>query len=229
MSFVKALRTLIKLFILIFIIRPFVWYFLGLNRYSRIKVPDGPVILAPNHNSHLDTVLLIGLLPLKAALRTSFVAAGDYFYDIPVLSWILFGLFEMVPVWRKQKQVEGGAAPVDRPSPIDSMSKVLEAGRVLVLFPEGTRGLPEQRVALKRGVAVLAIRFPDVPVIPIYMRGLGKTLPRGSTIFVPLIPQVVVGEALFGRERTEETFMEAIAGSFETLDEKVSKKDWVEV
>ncbi len=226
MKLLASIRTGIKIAILLFVIRPFIWYFLGLNRYSRLKVPrQGPFILAPNHNSHLDTVLILGLLPLKVAARTSFVAAGDYFYDIPVFSWFLFTFCGFVPVWRKEAAGAEGAR--GRPGAVDSMAKVLEEGKTLALFPEGTRGFPEQRAGLKRGVAKLAARFPDLPVYPLYMWGLGKSLPKGEMVFVPLVPQVILGEPVFGKDKSEDAFMEALAKSFEDLETKISKANWV--
>lgn len=220
----SRLKIAVKLIVLLCLVRPFVWFFLGLNRYARLRVqPTGPCILAPTHNSHLDTALVFGLLPLKVAVRTRVAAAADYFGCIPVVSWLLFSVFDMVPVWRRGK---GNGNPL-HPSPLDSLGNVVRDGNVLMLYPEGTRGLPEQRVALKSGVARLAQRFPDVPVYPIYLRGLGKALPRGEWVFVPLIPHVVLGEPLYGRAHTEASFMAALETSFNAMDKTVTKTDWV--
>lgn len=221
------MKNAIKIVLLFLIARPFVWFFLGLNRYSRIRVPrQGAFILTPNHNSHLDTLLLLGLLPIQVAARTSFVAAGDYFYDIPLFSCFLFGFLEFVPVWRKTETMSAERA-AKFGDPITTMGRVLEEGRVLALFPEGTRGAPEVRVGLKRGVGRLAVRHPKIPVYPLYLRGLGKSLPKGDMVFVPLIPQVLLGDPIYGEGKSEEEVMDALAKAFETLEQKVDKKDWV--
>jgi len=213
-----------KILILILLVRPFAWFFLGVNRYSKFKVPpDTPLILAVNHNSHLDTLLIFSLLPLKAAIRTRFVAAGDYFYEIPLLSWLLFDVFEMIPVWRNQHDVH---SPTRRDS-LALISEALHQGAVVVLFPEGTRGFPEQRSGLKKGIAKLVLRHPEIPVLPIYLRGLGKSLPRGEKVFVPLIPQIAAGTPLLWREASESQIMEDLAHSFSSLEKTLSTQDWI--
>lgn len=215
----RALKTAIVLLI----VRPCVWFFFGLNRYSRLKTPvHGPCILAPNHNSHLDTLLLAGLLPIHTLKRVRFAASGEYFYNIPIVSFLLFRFLEMIPVWPRSSKKTS-----NHPDPIDAMSAALEKGDVIVIYPEGTRGLPEETQGLKRGVAKLAARFPDAPVIPIFMRGLGKSLPKGDKIFIPLIPQLETEEPLFGANQSEDSFMENLALSFQRLEDKVKKDDWI--
>lgn len=219
----------VKILVLVLLVRPFVWYFLGLNRYSRLRdLPEGPFILAPNHNSHLDTILLFGLLPLDQATRASFVAAGDYFFRIPVLSWVLFSLFDMVPVWRKGAG-DGAPGPYGHAPAIEAMASVLQEGRVLVLFPEGTRGLPEQRTELKRGIARVATKVPEAPIVPVYLRGAGKCLPRGEMVFIPLIPEVVLGRPIDPKGKNEDEIMEQLAAAYAEMEDRVYKKDWVAV
>jgi 1-acyl-sn-glycerol-3-phosphate acyltransferase len=72
----------------------------------------------------------------------------------------------------------------------------LADGDILIVFPEGTRGAPEEMGAFKAGVARLAEATPDTPVIPIYIQGAGRALPRGSKIPVPFDITIVIGQAL---------------------------------
>jgi len=92
--------------------------------------------------------------------------------------------------------------------------------KVLVIFPEGTRGQPEQLAELKAGIWHLAKRFPHVPVVPVYMHGLGKAMPKGTRIPVPFYVQVAVGNALSWAE-DKAAFMGALRDQLHKLKHKV--------
>jgi 1-acyl-sn-glycerol-3-phosphate acyltransferase len=74
--------------------------------------------------------------------------------------------------------------------------QALADGDILIVFPEGTRGAPEELGAFKAGVARLAEAAPDAPIIPIFIQGAGRALPRGSKIPVPFDITIVIGQAL---------------------------------
>ena len=70
----------------------------------------------------------------------------------------------------------------------------------------GTRGEPERMQELKSGVAVLASKYPQVPVVPVFMHGLGKSMPKGTFIPVPFFVDVYIGaraSAPYGRIRSK--------------------------
>jgi len=197
------------------IARPIALIVLGLNLRHRERLPlNGPAIIAANHNSHLDTLVLLSLFPLRLLPKLRPVAAADYFTVNPLLAWFSLNVIGILPIKREAK---GGA------DPLKPCEMALERGEILVLFPEGSRGEPEVMGRFKRGIAVLAARRPDVPVTPIFLHGLGKALPKDDPILVPFFCDVFVGEAMFGSE-DQAAFMAELTTRMQALASELPRK-----
>lgn len=174
--------------------RGFVWtltrLWLGVNLRHPERLPqDGPAILVANHNSHLDAMLLVTLLPARLLPRIRPVAAADYFLRNRLMAWFALKVIGILPISRS-----GGEDPLAR------AAEALERGDLLIFFPEGTRGEPEQLAAFKSGLWHLLKRHPRVPVHPVFMHGLGKSLPRGEGLLVPFVCDAFAGEPLAWQE-----------------------------
>jgi 1-acyl-sn-glycerol-3-phosphate acyltransferase len=201
------------------IVRLVVLIVLGLNVRHRERLPpDGPAILAANHNSHLDAMVLISLLPLRLLPRVRPVAAADYFLRRRWLAWFALTLVGIVPLKRQREH--------DDEDLLAPASAALERGDILVFFPEGSRGEPEQLAEFKSGLARLAERHPQVPVVPVYLHGLGKALPRGEWLLVPFFVDVYVGAALYGSANRAE-FMQRYRESMQDLAAAQSHAPWL--
>jgi 1-acyl-sn-glycerol-3-phosphate acyltransferase len=171
------------------VVRPVVLIVLGLNVRHRERLPKhGPAIVVANHNSHLDTMVLMTLFPPRMLNKLRPVAAQDYFFRNKWLKWFSLRIIGIIPLDRDAKR--------SKEHPLAPISQSLEQGEIVILFPEGSRGDPEQMGEFKSGIAHLAKLHPDVPVTPIYMHGLGKALPRGEALLVPFFCDVFVGEPL---------------------------------
>ncbi len=182
----QMFRRLLQLLI----IRPFVLGFLGLNLRHRERLPrSGPAVVVANHNSHLDTLVLMTLFPVGFPARLRPVAASDYFLRNRWLAWLAVNMIGIIPLRRGRFDRHDG-------DPLDGCSQALKGGEILILFPEGTRGEPDQLSTFKSGIVYLAKRHPDVPIVPVFLHGPGKSLPKGKVVPVPFLCDVLVGTTL---------------------------------
>jgi 1-acyl-sn-glycerol-3-phosphate acyltransferase len=175
------------------VVRAVVLVGLGLTVRYRERLPkDGPAVIAANHNSNLDALVLMSLMPLELLPKLRPVAAMDYFYTSGLRAWFANNIVGIIPVKRGSGK-EGG-------NPLALAEEALNRGEILIIFPEGSRGEPEALQAFKKGIGHLARAQPEVPVVPVFMHGLGKALPKGSTLLVPFNVVVSVGEPLYGKD-----------------------------
>jgi 1-acyl-sn-glycerol-3-phosphate acyltransferase len=164
----------------------------------------GPAILAPNHVSYVDPVLV----GISIRRRAHFMAKKELFRN-PLVGWILRGV-QAYPVTRER---------VD-PSTLKRTLALLAHGHVVLMFPEGTRGDGRTLGLAKPGIAIVAARS-GVPVVPVFHWGAEQVLPRGSrrVRWAPLRvrfgpPLRFAGDARADREAVEafgRQLMEAIA------------------
>ncbi len=171
------------------LVRPLVLVVLGLNVRHGARLPRrGPAIVVANHNSHLDTFALMTLFPQRRLADLRPVAAADYFLKNRWLAWFATRIVGIIPLERRPR---GG-----KHDPLAACDAALRDGRILIFYPEGSRGEPEQLADFKSGAAHLAKRHPEAPVVPVFLHGLGKALPKGEAVLVPFFCDVFVGEAL---------------------------------
>lgn len=174
------------LFVLLFV-KPLVFVGLGLNIINRQNLPmNGPMVVAANHNSHLDTLVLLALFPISMVHKVRPVAAADYFLKNKVSAWLSLNVLGIIPIHRSPSKS-------DRHAVFDECHKALNQGDILIIFPEGSRGEPETMSGLKKGIYHLVNEHQACPVIPVVMRGLGRALPKGTAMFVPFNCDVVLG------------------------------------
>jgi len=211
------LDALLRVLFVVLVAYPVVLLWLGILVRHRERLPlRGPAIIAANHNSHLDILTLLSLFPLLRIHNIQPAAAADYFCKTGWLRWFALHVIGIIPV------VRGGAAGHHDNDPLANCYRALEAGKILVVFPEGTRGEPEQLAELKAGIWHLAHRFPQVPVVPVFLHGLGKSMPKGTRIPVPFYVQVAVGQPLYGTTDKPD-FMAALRSQLTKLQHKICR------
>jgi len=160
---------------------------------------------------------MISLLPLRLLPRVRPVAAADYFLRNRLLAWFALDVVGIVPLNRVRADArEDVLAPI---------AAALERGDILIFFPEGSRGEPEQLAEFKTGLARIAERRPDVEVIPVFTHGLGKALPKGDWVIVPFFVDIFVGEALhFDGDRA--VYMQRYRDAMAALANEERHSEW---
>lgn len=167
--------------------------------------PTGPFILAANHVSYIDPLVLGATCPRPI----HFIMLRE-FWEKPVIGWIC----------RK-----AGSFPVDQQGPATGALRralsVLHEGKGLGIFPEGGRSQEDRPLQAKGGVALLVLKS-GYPLLPAAIVGTEQALPKGRIIPRPVKVTVRYGTPLtFATppperkreflENTTKTAMEAIA------------------
>lgn len=184
------MNKILKIMFFIFVVKPLVLLGLGLNVVNRRNLPEkGPAILAANHNSHLDTILLMSLFPLHILPKVRPVAAADYFLSNPLLAWFSINILGIIPIDRKVRKE-------NKDDFLKSCNDALNNDDILIIFPEGSRGKPEEMSSIKKGIYRLINDDKSKAVTPIMMKGLGVALPKGEALFVPFNCDVVIGKPI---------------------------------
>ncbi|NOS76033.1 MAG: 1-acyl-sn-glycerol-3-phosphate acyltransferase [Methyloglobulus sp.] len=193
------------------VVKPLVLVILGINARGREFLPEhGPAIIVANHNSHLDALALMSLFSLKIIQDVHPVAASDYFLKNHWLKWFALEVIGIIPIERKAPAGQDVLAPI---------FEALDQNAILILFPEGTRGEPENMGKLKNGIGHILSERPDIPVIPVFFYGLGKSLPKGEALLVPFFIDAFIGEPLkwLGNRKT---FMAELSEKMTQLQHK---------
>jgi 1-acyl-sn-glycerol-3-phosphate acyltransferase len=192
---------------------------------GRANMPRrGPVILASNHLSFADH--FFGPLPLPR--KVQFLAKAEYFTGRGIKGLISKAFFSGV-----------GQIPIDRTGgeaserALRSGLRVLAAGRVLGIYPEGTRS-PDGRLYKGRtGVARLALES-RAPVVPCAMIGTFEFLPPGSTRpQMRIRPGVIFGKPLefsryYGRE-SDRAALRAVTDEIMQAIRELSAQEYVDL
>ncbi len=192
---------------------------------GRAGVPDtGPVILAANHRSFLDSLFL----PLVLGRRVTFVAKAEYF-DSKKTAWFFRGVGQ-IPIRR-----EGGSASEGA---LAAATDVLEHGGVFAIYPEGTRTRDGFTHRGHTGVARLALRT-GASIVPVGLVGteecqpIDRKLPRlfrkvNIRFGTPIEPSRYVedAEGLALRQLTDEVMFEIVqlCGCYEYRDTYATKR-----
>ncbi len=142
---------------------------------------SGGVLLAANHQSYLDPPLVASCLPREM----HFMARSSLFRN-PVFG-ALIGRCNAFAIERDAADVKGVREAIAR----------LQAGNILLVFPEGTRTRNGSIGPMKAGIGMLAVRA-SVPIVPVLIDGAYRVWPKGG----PALPGLGRIRVVFGSPLT---------------------------
>jgi long-chain acyl-CoA synthetase len=160
----------------------------------------GPVIFAPNHQSHLDTPLILSALPARYRYRVAVAMWKEYFHAHfspkqhtqyerimdSLTYWLVAMFFNAFPV----PQTEAGARQSLR-----YMGDLIGENWSILFFPEGERTEAGEIKSFQPGIGLIARRL-GVPVVPIRLRGVDKVLHRHARWPRPGRVEIIFGAPL---------------------------------
>ncbi|GAB4098877.1 lysophospholipid acyltransferase family protein [Sinomonas halotolerans] len=152
------------------------------------NVPEeGPFIVASNHLSFLDSVIIQALMPRGVA----FFAKAEYFTGKGVKGKLMKAFFEgvgSIPVERGEQAASVAA--------LKTLLDLLDKGQGIGIYPEGTRSRDGLLYRGRTGVGWLALTT-GAPVVPVGLRGTERLQPADRNTIVPRHFEMAVGEPLY--------------------------------
>jgi 1-acyl-sn-glycerol-3-phosphate acyltransferase len=146
----------------------------------------GPFVLAANHCSHLDALVLGAALTPRHRERAFPIAAGDVFFQSTVSSTFSAIMLNALPMWRKNCG----------PHALTSLRRKLKQERaIFIIFPEGGRSRNASMIPFKHGLGML-VAGTNVPVVPCGLVGTFDALPPKRKLPRPVAIKLVIGDAL---------------------------------
>ncbi len=131
------------------------------------NLPEGPCIIAPNHQSFFDGLFVASMLKWKIMRKTYFFAKQKH---------VNTGFLRFLANSNNVIVVDTNK---DLKESIQKMAEVLKKGRKIIVFPEGTRTKDGALGEFKRTFAILSKEL-EVPVVPVVIDGAYRALPRGA-------------------------------------------------
>ena len=134
--------------------------------------PHGPFVLAANHSSHLDALILGAALKPRHRERAFPIAAGDVFFQMTAVSVFSAVILNALPMWRKNCGPHALA---------ELRCKLQEEKAIFIIFPEGGRTRTGSMMPFKHGLGML-VAETNVLVVPCGLFGTFEALPPNRKV-----------------------------------------------
>jgi len=168
--------------------RTFFTVYCSLTVEGRHHLPDGPFLLCSNHSSHADSAALMTASGRRFR-DLAMLGASDYFFEPKRVRWVVLPLMNVIPIERRP-------APHALSECLAKCRHFLEhTGGGLILYPEGTRSPNGEMRPFKSGAGLFFSELA-VPLVPAYVEGTHRVLPKGNSVPRPGHVTVRIGEPL---------------------------------
>ncbi len=151
---------------------------------------SGPYIIAANHSSHVDTVILLKAMGKRNRKRLRIAASRKYFFQSKnPLHRLACTLFNLIP-----------ASGHDL---IHAVHELESNNEILLIYPEGTRSRTGEIARFNIGIGKMH-KESEIPIIPVAIRGTNEIMPAGSFWAKKGCIDLIVGEPMVMQNVTAE-------------------------
>ena len=192
---------------------------------GRENLPLESAIFCSNHNSHMD-VALISSAAGKSFNHFGMLAAIDYWFDSRIKKILTNFVMNLIPIARKTSAKDGSISFQDT---IALCKSFMDYGnRNIIIFPEGSRGEPDQIKRFRTGAARFSLAL-NKPIVPIFIHGSFRAWPRGKVFMRPCRITINILEPMYpndyiSEDKADDLIAKEITGHLEKiiLDERES-------
>jgi long-chain acyl-CoA synthetase len=166
------------------VVLPLLRHYVPLTVEGTLEGVKGPVIFAPNHTSHLDTLAVLAALPPRFRHRLAPAMSQESFVpyfdgtggmreraSLALRFWLAVITLNVFPLPQATRGVRKA---------LQFAGKLADSGYSILIFPEGARTPDGTMREFRPGVGVMAVRL-GIPVVPIHIQGLYEVFPVDAT------------------------------------------------
>lgn len=172
-----------------------------------------PVIIAANHCSNLDPIVIGAVFPK----RLRYLAKSELFSFAP----FGFAIRALGAVPAKREDMQGAAGA------LKFLLERIQKGESVLLFPEGQRSTDGSLKSLEGGVGLLAAKT-GAPVVPAFIHGTFQALPRGSAGYRPVKIDLAFGDPIYigkiGEELSSKDLRQAVTAKLDVALRKLQEE-----
>jgi len=167
----------------------FIRLFTGVRLMHSSDLELSRKVFFSRHQSHFDTLIIWASLPAGHRKKLRPVAALDYWGATPLRKWFACSVLRSILIDRKARCSKTH-------HPLAPLREALDAGDSLLIFPEGTRSSQGEAGDFKSGLFHLTQRQEPINFLPLHLENLGRILPKGEFLPLPLMARLELRPAL---------------------------------